>query len=208
MPEAAKLFIDGQNFLEKVKAVFHHERKPVPPWPAFDFRALFTSALQGIDVRDKVIYFAKLSVHPETPEKSRKLIEERRLLKNHLERQGFRYLHAGHVRGNVVQNDQGKRVLAFKEKGVDVAIAVHLVSEACDRTLTMAILCSSDSDLQPAVRELRRRAVECIYLGFELQPNKGLTYTTSRTILIRNAEVLAAASLVSPRSPRAFRAAA
>jgi len=27
-------------------------------------------------------------------------------------------------------------------------------------------------------------------LGFEVNPNKGLTYTTNRTILIRNSEVL------------------
>lgn len=95
-----------------------------------------------------------------------------------------------------MQNDQGKRVLTFKEKGVDVAIAVHLVSEACDGKLSTAVLCSSDSDLQPAVHEIRRRNVECVYLGFELQPNRGLSYTTNRTILIRNAEVLASA----PRS--------
>gem|GEM_PF-6371518 len=28
------------------------------------------------------------------------------------------------------------------------------------------------------------------YLGFEFNPNKGLSYTTNRTILIRNSEVL------------------
>lgn len=63
---------------------------------------------------------------------------------------------------------------------------------ACDKELKTAILCSSDSDLQPAIAELRKRNIEVIYLGFENQPNKGLTFTTNRTILIRNSEVLAA----------------
>jgi len=53
-----------------------------------------------------------------------------------------------------------------------------------------AIIASSDSDLQPAVKELKKRGVEQVYLGFEIDPNKGLSYTTNRTILIRNAEVL------------------
>lgn len=196
MPGAAKLFIDGQNFLEKLKAVFQYERKKPPPWSQYDFRALFDRALPQVPLGEKVIYFAKISEHPETLEKSRHLILERRVLKNQLERQGFRFVYAGHVRGNFTKNDQGKRVLTFKEKGVDVAIAVQLVSEACNGILTTAVLCSSDSDLQPAVRELRRRNVEVIYLGFELQPNKGLTYTTTRTILIRNAEVLQSAAPV------------
>ncbi len=65
-----------------------------------------------------------------------------------------------------------------------------MVNMARDGELKTAILASSDSDLQPAVKSLRKRNIECIYLGFEMEPNKGLTYTTSRTILIRNSEVL------------------
>lgn len=194
MPKKVKLFIDGQNFLEKLKSVFKYERKKVPAWAKYDFRGLFETVLQNVPVDEKVIYFAKISIHKETVEKSQQLVQERRVLKGRFEQQGFGYVLAGHVRGNYVKNDRRKQVLTFKEKGVDVAIAVHLVSEACDGVLSTAVLCSSDSDLQPAVKEIRRRNVECIYLGFELQPNKGLTYTTNRAILIRNAEVLANSS--------------
>ena len=52
------------------------------------------------------------------------------------------------------------------------------------------ILASSDSDLQPAIKEVRDRKVSCVYLGFEEQPNKGLSYTTNRTILMRNSELV------------------
>jgi len=60
---------------------------------------------------------------------------------------------------------------------------------ACGNELKTAIIGSSDSDLQPAVRELGNLGIERIYLGFENSPNKGLTYTTNRTILIRNSEI-------------------
>lgn len=84
----------------------------------------------------------------------------------------------------------GKNTLVFKENGVDVRMAVDMVTDACDKVIKTAIVCSSDSDLQPAVKEARKRGVEVIYLRFEHNPNKGLMYTTNRTILLRNAEVL------------------
>lgn len=117
------------------------------------------------------------------------MIEERRLLKTSLEKQGFKVILGGSVRGQIEKID-GKEILIFKEKGIDVRIAVDMVIGACDKKLTTAFVCSSDSDLQPAIKELRNRKVKIIYIGFENQPNKGLTYTTSRTILIRNSEVL------------------
>jgi uncharacterized LabA/DUF88 family protein len=80
--------------------------------------------------------------------------------------------------------------LVFKEKGVDVKIAVDMVVAACDKTVAEIILASSDSDLQPAIKEIRARYIQCLYLGFETQPNKGISYTTNRTILIRDAEVM------------------
>jgi len=96
---------------------------------------------------------------------------------------------AGRVRGHLEKCPKGHEVLTFKEKGVDVKMAVDMITQACNKNLKTAIIGSSDSDLQPAVRELRIQKIERIYLGFESQPNKGLTATTNRTILIRNSEV-------------------
>lgn len=64
-----------------------------------------------------------------------------------------------------------------------------MIVVACDKKADEIILGSSDSDLQPAINETKNRGVNCVYLGFEAQPNKGLSYTTSRTILIRNSEI-------------------
>lgn len=67
----------------------------------------------------------------------------------------------------------------LKEEGIDK-----------DKMDLASILCSSDSDLQPAVAELRTRKIEIVYVGFETNPNKGLAYTTDRTILLRNPEIV------------------
>lgn len=123
------------------------------------------------------------------------------MLKNYLnsKSQDFEVILAGNVRGyptkKIVQDKKTfsfgtKEVIVFKEKGVDVRIAVDMVTLTCDGYLDIAIIASSDSDLQPAIREVVKRKKTCIYVGFEINPNKGISYSASRTVLIRNSEIV------------------
>jgi len=155
----------------------------------FNFSGLIDKVLEGVKIDKKIFYFGKIESHAETQKKSLKLIENQRALKLHLERQGFEVVLAGRVRGHIEKCPKGHEMLIFKEKGVDVRMAVDMITFACGNELKTAIIGSSDSDLQPAVRELGNLGIERIYLGFENSPNKGLTYTTNRTILIRNSEI-------------------
>ncbi len=185
------LFVDGRNLMSKMSFILNPERvkEKKVDFAEYDFNSLLNKVLAGISVDKKLFYLGKLTVHEETTKKSKELIEEQRLLKVHLEAQGFEVVLAGHVRGHKETCPKGHETLTFKEKGVDVRIAVDMITLACQKAISMAIVASSDSDLQSAVRELRSQGVERIYLGFETQPNKGLSFTTNRTILIRNSEV-------------------
>jgi uncharacterized LabA/DUF88 family protein len=184
------LLVDGENFKGKLKSSLKDVGHGRVAWNTYDFKGLFNTVLNGLNVDHIIFYFAHIKEHKDSREKSKKLIEEQRLLKNHLEQSGFEVVLSGRVRGQWEEGLDGKKTLVFKEKGVDVKIAVDMVTYACDRVVTTIILGSSDSDLQPAIQEVQKRAITCIYLGFENQPNKGLTYTTNRTILIRNSELL------------------
>lgn len=164
--------------------------KKRPVWHEYNFKGLIDKVLKDIKIERAIFYFARVKEHPDTKDKSKTLIQEQRLLKTHLEKQGFEVILSGRVRGQMEDGFLKKNILVFKEKGVDVKIAVDMVSLSCDKKVDTIILGSSDSDLQPAIKEVRRRKVNCIYLGFENEPNKGLTFTTNRTILIRNSEVL------------------
>jgi uncharacterized LabA/DUF88 family protein len=181
------LFIDGENFINKIEEVLRNEGidKYKIDLASIDVSKLLKEALKGLNISRKIFYAAKLHSHPETRKKSEELISFQRKLRNNLIKHNYDFIIAGNVRAQKV----GEK-LVFREKGVDVRIAVDLVSLACDGELKTAILCSSDSDLQPAVKELKQRGVEVIYLGFENNPNKGLAYTTDRTVLLRNPEVI------------------
>ena len=183
------LFIDGENFINKIEEVLRNQGidKYKIDLASIDVSKLLKEALKGLNISRKIFYAAKLHSHPETRKKSEELISFQRKLRNNLIKYGYEFIIAGNVRAQKV----GEK-LVFREKGVDVRIAVDLVSLACDGELKTAILCSSDSDLQPAVKELKQRGVEVIYLGFENNPNKGLAYTTDRTVLLRNPEVIGA----------------
>lgn len=186
----ASLFIDGENFLHKVKEVLG-EKEHSWDLALMDISGLIENALQNLRIDRKVFYSSRLHEHKETLKKSRELILFQRRLKTNLEKHGFEFILAGNVRAQKLTIN-GKTKILFREKGVDVKIAVDMVSQAADGELTTAVLCSSDSDLQPAVQELKRRKVKVVYLGFETEPNRGLMYTCDRTILLRDVEVLKA----------------
>jgi uncharacterized LabA/DUF88 family protein len=183
------LFIDGRNFIHKAEEILKGNKRGSFDFSNYNFSGLIDKVFTGVKIDRKIFYFGRLIKHPETVEKSEKLIEDQRILKTHLERQGFEVILAGRVRGHKEKCIKGHETLTFKEKGVDVKISVDMITLACDEKVKTAIIGSSDSDLQPAIRELEKRNVERIYLGFENSPNKGMTYTTNRTILIRNSEV-------------------
>jgi len=190
------LFIDGENFLHKVEDVLKKEDAKIKKGDLskINLNFLLKKTLEKYKVTRKIFYAAKLHFHQKTKKKSVELILFQRYLKTNLQKQGFEFLIAGNVRGQEVTVD-GKTKVIFREKGVDVKIAVDLVAMSADKVIKTAILCSSDSDLQPAVEEARKRGVEVVYLGFGLQPNKGLMYTTNTTVLFRNSEILKACGI-------------
>lgn len=184
------LFVDGRNFIGKINSILNPEKdknKEVD-FSIYNFAGLLDKALAGISIDKKIFYIGKLTRHDETKEKSAELIQKQRELKTHLEKQGLEVIYAGRTRGYEESCPKGHKFLTFKEKGVDVRIAVDMITLAHSKELKTAVIASSDSDLQPAIRELENEGVERIYLGFEVSPNKGLTFTTNRTILIRNSE--------------------
>ena len=158
------LFIDGRNFISKMALVLNpdNNKNKEIDFSLYNFVGLFNKVLSGIKIDRKIFYISRLTIHKDTKDKSEELIEKQRKLTNVLEQQGFEIIFAGKVRGNLGRCPKGHEVLLFKEKGVDVRIAVDLITFACNKEIDMAIIASSDSDLQPAIRELNSREIKLI----------------------------------------------
>jgi uncharacterized LabA/DUF88 family protein len=190
----AVLLIDGENFQFKVEDVLksHNFRKTKEEIAKIKLKELIKTVIKkhrDISLQETFYYSAKLHYHQESPRKSNELINAQRILKRNLSNQGIGFTIAGNVRLSIITSG-GKKKLIFREKGVDVQIAVDMISFSQQKNVDTIILLSSDSDLQPAVKKVRQLGKEVIYMGFKYNPNMGLIYTTNRNFLITDAQVV------------------
>jgi uncharacterized LabA/DUF88 family protein len=126
------LLIDAENFKSKIKEVFKSVGRENPKWHLYDFKKLLDTTLAGM-LCDKVIFYgARIKAHSKTLKKSEELVQAQRLFKTHVEKSGFVFKFGGTVRGHEIGTNK-RKTLVFTEKGVDVQIAVDMVSLVCDK---------------------------------------------------------------------------
>jgi hypothetical protein len=111
---------------------------------------------------------------------------------NHLTQQGIEVIRAGKLaaRDGIICKNCGHQEVVFREKGVDVRLAVDLVVDSdSDKTL---VVWSSDGDLLPAVQVAKDRGARVKNLSHKDSLNWGLarqcgewqTYTDSQLIKV------------------------
>ncbi|MCL2002120.1 NYN domain-containing protein [Candidatus Saccharibacteria bacterium] len=192
-----KLYIDGENFLFKAKDILK-AAKLIKGKP--DITHLKMSHLRNIlDQEGKIekvqFYAAKLHKHHNSRsllKKSELLIESQRRLKRYLTNDVVDFILSGHVRlqSYIAANRNHSEEAIFKEKGVDVRLAIDMLTDVCDGKVKVAFLASSDSDMVPVVREMQARKCRVVYVGFATQPNQGLIATCDQSILFRDEEII------------------
>jgi uncharacterized LabA/DUF88 family protein len=95
----------------------------------------------------------------------------------------FRHQKIQIVRGYLLERD-GK----FYEKGVDVRLAVDIVSMAFEKQYDVAYVISSDTDMAPAIVHAQQYKREIVHVGFEHQPSLALIHYASRFRVITRKE--------------------
>src|ERR1035437_3037957 len=96
------LFIDGENFINKIEEVLRNQGidKYKIDLASIDVSKLLKEALKGLNISRKIFYAAKLHSHPETRKKSEELISFQRKLRNNLIKHGYEFIIAGNVRAD------------------------------------------------------------------------------------------------------------
>lgn len=193
------LYIDGENFLFKASRVLKSSGKikHKTDIKKYYFSVLVKYALAEFKIDETRFYAAKLHLHKDTKAleaQSKKVIESQRRLKRCLMNDNVNFITSGHVRlQDIIPARSGKPAqYVFKEKGTDVQLAVDVLSNVCDKDVGTVLLLSSDSDMQPVVREAKARGAKIVYIGFENQPNVGLSYNCHQTVLLRKNEIIEA----------------
>ena len=124
------LFIDGRNLISKMKYALYPSKGKNIDFTIYNFKGLFDKVLSNIEVDKRIFYFGGIIIDKRTEKKSIELVEKQRRLKTSLEKQEFEVIHVGRIRGHKEHCPKGHSFLSFKEKGVDVRIAVDMVGMA------------------------------------------------------------------------------
>ncbi len=110
----------------------------------------------------------------------------------------FAYLASKDQKFNVVRGFLMPAGETFREKGVDVRMAIDMVVGAYEDQYDTAIMVSSDSDLVPAILNVKRQGKQVEYVGFRHEPNHALRNIASATRLLNRRE---AEQFVRKREP-------
>ena len=145
------VFIDGSNFYSKLKELnIKHTGK-------FDFHSFVLSLTKKISPSYIGYYVGQVRKEKDNP-KSELLYANQQKLFAHLQSS---IPTVKIIRGHI-QNYKG----IYKEKGVDVRLALDIYRLAIEEQYDKALLISSDSDLIPAVKMVQANGKEVEYIGF------------------------------------------
>jgi uncharacterized LabA/DUF88 family protein len=186
------ILIDGENFVHKLVKVLV-ENKLITgrsQLEKYDVMALLELVLQDYDVKNAQVNYYAARVHQVSKpkallKKTTAMVRWNSYWVPQLANRGIKYIKAGNlqVRDSKVCAHCGRKSLVLQEKGVDVRLAVDMISEASNNT--KIVLLSSDSDIAPAIVAARKKGAEITYLGFDFGMNLGLSAeaNTTRSII-------------------------
>jgi len=171
------IYIDGENFLHRVEEIlkdakYISKKEDITQLNIVKlFKQLFPEykspeiRYYGTRVRIKDIVDKDILKH------AKNIVESQRRLKRSLTNQGVEFIAAGSLRVRETHCRKCKKTtLVFKEKGVDVRLAVDFIEDA--RPGTKQIIVSSDSDLLPALKVARySKKSKIIYVHHAEVPN-------------------------------------
>jgi len=155
----------------------------------FDFRGMIEELLAD-NLPTEILWFgARLRLYEITDElktKSEEAILIQSKFVNHIQSQKINFIKVGYLRARETDPCEkcSTRTWKLTEKGVDVGLAVRMVTEA-DKDTELVVI-SADTDLLPAFTASAKLGAKIMHIGYEYRPIHALfsTSDTSRTITI------------------------
>lgn len=157
--EVIAVYIDGSNTYQRLKEIGVPENSK-----KFNFTA-FVEHLVGERTLESKRYYIGIVKNFDNSEKGERMVKSQQKFLEGLRTEGFE------VKSGRIMYDGGR----IREKGVDVKLSVDLVIGAVDNLYDTAIVISSDTDLIPAIKYVRKakgKAVE--YIGFGSNSSFGM----------------------------------
>ncbi|MBI4033853.1 NYN domain-containing protein [Candidatus Saccharibacteria bacterium] len=183
------ILIDGENLNRGLRNLAGGLETPVPrgALESYDYRGLINEIL-GDEEKAQILYFGarlrRYNLDEELLKQSTEAIRLQAKMVNELQKQGISFVKVGYLRAREGKPcpECGHKKAFLTEKGVDVGLAVRMVTEAGPET--EIVLFSADTDLLPAVKTAIKLGSKVIFVGYEYQPTLALSKAASLTRLI------------------------
>lgn len=185
------VLIDGENLVYGLRHLFGSEGEKAPRAVVdrFLFRPMIEELLADNPPQAIIWYGARLRKYTQSPElakKSGQAIRVQAKFMNHIQEQKIQFIKAGYLRARESDTCEKCEHQSWKltEKGVDVGLAVRMLTEAGTDTELVAI--SADTDLLPALKAASKMGSKIMHIGYEFRPVHALfsASDTSRTITL------------------------
>lgn len=164
--------IDGSNFYFKLRDL------GLGNLLEFDFSGFVDFLLAGDKLFEAKYYVG--AVKTGRSAKSKKMHANQRRLLAYLKKHKVKY-----YLGFLLKSDG-----VYKEKGVDVKMAVDILWGACKNEYDKVFLVSSDSDLIPAVEAAEEEGKQVVYVGFKHNSSYALLQRCRRSMLLVKEDLL------------------
>lgn len=193
----AIIYIDGENFLHRVEDSLKVEGiiSKKEQITAFALKDFFKAALPDFKSVEIRYYGTKIRTYDITDKNILKhaqtMVESQRRLKRNFMNQGIDFIISGSLRLRETTCYKCKqRSFVFKEKGVDVRLAVDLVTESSPK-LTQIVV-SSDSDLLPAIKHIKDISENVVYVHHAEKPNYAMIKASKETRVFTKQQIIKA----------------
>lgn len=179
------VLIDGENLTYGLRELITYptDKADRSLIEGYNYRGLLEEIMSDVDI-DQISWFgARLRVYDETPEietKCRLVISNQAKLVNDLHYQQIQFVKVGYLRCRPTNDDNTEFKLV--EKGVDVGLAVELISRA--NPDTEIVLVSSDTDLIPAIKKAKQLGAKITFISYENRPIVSISRLSDRTRII------------------------
>lgn len=183
------VLIDGENLVYGLRHLLgmNDKRASRESLDNFNFRGLIEELLAD-NLPSEILWFgARLRLYDQTDDikrKSSEAIKMQAKFMNQIQSQKIHFIKVGYLRARETDpcEECSHKSWKLAEKGVDVGLAVRMVTEA-NKDIELVII-SADTDLLPAFIATTKLGAKIIHIGYETGPIFALIKASDKSRII------------------------
>jgi len=183
------VLIDGENLTYGLRHLLgeNDKRASRANLDNFNFRGLIEELLAD-NLPSEILWFgARLRLYDQTDDikrKSSEAIKMQAKFMNQIQSQKIHFIKVGYLRARETDpcEECSHKSWKIAEKGVDVGLAVRMITNA--NKDTELVIISADTDLLPAFIAATKLGAKIIHIGYETRPIFALTKASDKTRII------------------------